>query len=93
MIRALMQDLSRDHSLGFKNVPEIAQKQRVIGADVVVLTGTTGALGPNILASLLQNERVRRVYRPSRDHDITHRQRSPFEDQGLDTTLLQSKKL
>jgi hypothetical protein len=68
------------------------------GDHVVALTGSTGGLGSYMLASLLQREDVSVVYafnRPSSGTplSIQRRQRSGFEDRGLDVTLLQSEKL
>jgi len=65
---------------------------------VVVLTGSTGGLGSYLLASLIQREDVTVVYafnRPSRGStsSIQRRQKSSFEDRGLDVALLQSEKL
>jgi len=63
---------------------------------VVVLTGSTGGLGSYLLASLLQRDEVSVVYafnRPSTVLSIQQRQKSIFEDRGLDAILLQSEKL
>ena len=65
---------------------------------VVVLTGSTGGLGSYLLASLIQRDDVSVIYtfnRPSRDaaSSIQQRQKSSFEDRGLDVTLLHSGKL
>ena len=63
---------------------------------VILLTGSTGGLGSYLLASLLSREDVAVVYafnRPSKTGSIQHRQRTAFEDRGLDTALLESTKL
>ncbi|KAI6138696.1 putative non-ribosomal peptide synthetase [Pisolithus thermaeus] len=63
---------------------------------VVLITGSTGALGSYILASLLQREDVARIYvlnRRSKTTTPQERQLSTFQDRGLDTVLLESKKL
>jgi len=63
---------------------------------VVLLTGSTGALGSYLLASLLENHCVAVVYalnRSSEQSSVQQRQRAGFEDRGLDITLLESKKL
>jgi len=62
------------------------------------LTGSTGGLGSYLLASLIQRDDVSVIYtfnRPSRDaaSSIQQRQKSSFEDRGLDVTLLHSGKL
>ncbi|KAL1710425.1 hypothetical protein EV121DRAFT_192955 [Schizophyllum commune] len=62
---------------------------------IVLMTGTTGNLGADILAQLLQNQRVTRVYTIDRagSGPAAYRQRSRFEDKGLDVGLLESAKL
>ncbi|EGO20261.1 hypothetical protein SERLADRAFT_477663 [Serpula lacrymans var. lacrymans S7.9] len=64
---------------------------------VVLLTGSTGGLGSYLLASLLEHEAVRHVIafnRPSKGRvTIEERQKSAFEDRGLDISLLQLPKL
>ncbi|KAI6102822.1 putative aminoadipate reductase [Pisolithus sp. B1] len=63
---------------------------------VVLITGSTGALGSYIVASLLQREDVARIYvlnRRSRTTTSQERQLSTFQDRGLDTDLLESQKL
>ncbi|KAG8701412.1 hypothetical protein FRC08_004090, partial [Ceratobasidium sp. 394] len=55
---------------------------------------TTGALGSHILAQLLENERVEKVWALNRKSKETFaRQSSSFEDKGLDVELLKSEKL
>jgi len=68
------------------------------GPHVVVLTGSTGGLGSYLLASLIQRQDVAVVYafnRPSSGagSSVQQRQKSSFQDRGLDVTLLQSEKL
>ncbi|KAI5999974.1 putative aminoadipate reductase [Pisolithus albus] len=63
---------------------------------VVLITGSTGALGSYIVASLLQKEDVARIYALNRRSKTTtsqERQLSTFQDRGLDTDLLESQKL
>lgn len=66
--------------------------------EYVVLTGTTGALGSHLLAQLLSNDNVKRVWalnRPSKDPARSNIQRQyvSFEDKLLDTGLLNHSKL
>ncbi|CAE7151175.1 unnamed protein product [Rhizoctonia solani] len=67
----------------------VALKERV------VVTGTTGGLGSHILAQLLVNDKVERVWVLNRNSngDIRDRQRMSFEDKLLDVELLTSKKI
>ena len=63
---------------------------------VVLLTGSTGALGSFLLSQLLGHPRVERVYacnRPSSSTSIEERQSSAFVDKGLSADLLSSGKL
>ncbi|KAJ7153945.1 hypothetical protein C8R43DRAFT_1096467 [Mycena crocata] len=64
------------------------------GLATVLLTGSTGSLGSQILALLLIDPRVSRVYglnRPSLS-SLAERHRAVFNDRGLDTALLKSTK-
>lgn len=63
---------------------------------VVLLTGSTGNLGALILAMLLSNQAVARVYalnRPSSQASTLERHIKRFEDKTLDTSALSSEKL
>lgn len=63
---------------------------------VVLLTGSTGNLGAQMLASLIPNDAVARVYtlnRSSTRMSMLDRHKERFEDKSLDTNLLSSKKL
>lgn len=62
---------------------------------VVLLTGSTGGLGSFLLAQLIENPAVDRVYafnRPSSTSSV-ERQKSAFVDRGLSVDLLKSDKL
>lgn len=61
---------------------------------VVVLTGSTGNIGSHILAQLLSDDRIPRIFtlnRPSSDPDA--RLRAAFVDRGLPAGLLSLPKL
>ncbi|KAI5992131.1 hypothetical protein EDD15DRAFT_2519217 [Pisolithus albus] len=63
---------------------------------VVLITGSTGALGSYIVSSLLQKEDVAQIYALNMRLKTTtsqERQLSTFQDRGLDTDLLESQKL
>ena len=63
---------------------------------IVLVTGSTGGLGCYILASLLVTKNVVRIYalnRRSKASTSAARQRSGFEDRGLDINLLESQRL
>jgi len=60
--------------------------------ETVLLTGSTGALGSQLLAQMLADERVERVWavnRPSTGATSLDRQRESFLDKGLDMDLLE----
>ncbi|KAH9482033.1 Adenylate-forming reductase Nps11 [Psilocybe cubensis] len=65
------------------------------GNMVVLLTGSTGNLGAQILESLLRDGRVQKVYALDRPASVSlsQRQAERFEDKLLDVTLLSSSKL
>lgn len=62
----------------------------------ILLTGSTGNLGAQLLESLLLNDSVARVYtlnRPSTKASMYERHRARFQDKALDISLLSSPKL
>ena len=64
--------------------------------NVYLLTGSTGGLGSNMLAHLLREPAVERIYafnRPSKSSSSDERQLTAFKQRGLDTGLLSSKKI
>ncbi|KAF7353828.1 Acetyl-CoA synthetase-like protein [Mycena venus] len=89
-----MQAMVQKYTEGF---PEHRGTAAEPGAEVVVLTGTTGALGSHILAYLLGSSEISKVYafnRPSSQSDnIKNRHRTSFSANGLDVHLLESPKL
>lgn len=65
-------------------------------AETVLVTGTTGALGSLMLAELLSDERIERVWavnRPSKGKILFERQKEAFVDKALDPLLLEHPKL
>ena len=65
-------------------------------AEVVLITGTTGTLGSNILSHLLRNPDIEKVYavnRVQRNVSLFDRHGVSFSRQGLDVSLLVSTKL
>ncbi|KAJ8081122.1 putative NRPS-like protein biosynthetic cluster [Marasmius tenuissimus] len=63
---------------------------------VVLVTGTTGALGSNLLSTLLGDDTVHKVYalnRRNMDKNLHERQRDAFLKQGLDPELLVGPKV
>ncbi|KAF8869841.1 hypothetical protein CPB85DRAFT_1356315 [Mucidula mucida] len=64
---------------------------------VVLITGTTGALGSYILSELIKDATVRTIYALNRyssgEQELNERQRRAFESRGLDPLLLVSGKV
>ncbi|KAG5652628.1 putative NRPS-like protein biosynthetic cluster [Sphagnurus paluster] len=94
--KALIESLIDKYTAGLEGFAKVSQSVRSTPA-VVLLTGSTGNLGSEVLAALLKDERVERVYafnRPSKGVlTIMDRHVDRFKDRGLDTALLTSDKL
>ena len=66
---------------------------------VVLLTGSTGSIGSQLLEGLIQDSRIKRIYalnRPSKHPNspsVYDRHLEKFRDKGLDTTLLDAEKV
>jgi hypothetical protein len=64
--------------------------------DVVLLTGSTGGLGSQLLVGLLADSKVAKVItlnRSSTQSSLLERHKAVFSDRGLDVALLKSPKL
>lgn len=90
-INALIEKFSID-------LPNVKKKHFSQTSDeaVVVLTGATGNIGSHILASLLRDPRVRRVYvlnRPSSVASPSDRIQASFAERGLPVELLAQGRL
>ncbi|KAG5652630.1 putative secondary metabolism biosynthetic enzyme [Sphagnurus paluster] len=94
--KALIESLIDKYTAGLEGFAKVSQSVRSTPA-VVLLTGSTGNLGSEVLAALLKDERVERVYafnRPSKGGvTIVDRHVERFKDRGLDLALLNSDKL
>ncbi|KIK55529.1 hypothetical protein GYMLUDRAFT_837603 [Collybiopsis luxurians FD-317 M1] len=89
-----MEDMISLYSQGL-DAP-ITSCTKIASKTVVLLTGSTGNLGAQILASLLENDSVGLVYtlnRSSSRISIQQRHLERFEDKGLDINLLKSDRL
>ena len=61
---------------------------------VILLTGSTGNIGSFILAALIANPDIKKVYTLNRPSNAPYdRQRDAFLDKGLDTKILENSKL
>ena len=78
----------------FSDLPQVSsQESQSSSTSIVVLTGSTGALGSHILASLLLEPQVTKVYTLNRGKDIQARQKLSFSQKGLPEGLLVNPKL
>ena len=97
--KAHIEEMIEKYSTGLDgtSLPETTATATRPPACVVLLTGSTGNLGAQILASLLEAENVEQVYalnRPSSgSKSMLERHRERFEDKALDVSLLASEKL
>ncbi|KAG6853021.1 putative NRPS-like protein biosynthetic cluster [Blastosporella zonata] len=93
---AAIEDMIEKYSFGLTGSPPIAGSSRT-GPAVVLLTGSTGNLGSEILAALLQNSWVEHIYafnRPSQGSlTVEQRHQNRFEERGFDAKLLKSGKI
>ena len=83
-----------------KNLPTFDRtkaRRSELKGDVVLVTGSTGSLGSNILAHLLRDPNVSRIYsisRPGADKQTAkERHIKSFERETIDVRLLDSKKV
>ena len=63
--------------------------------DVILITGTTGAIGSNALAELYESPNVTRIVVLARKSTVPIyiRQRKALEDRGLDSSIVDSSKI
>jgi aryl carrier-like protein len=65
--------------------------------EVVLITGTTGALGASVLSELVQSSAIRLVYalnrRPADGSSFTDQQKDALITRGLDASILNSSKV
>ncbi|KAL0580014.1 hypothetical protein V5O48_002017 [Marasmius crinis-equi] len=87
-----MQDMAQKFSL---DLPKFVASPKSSPYKVVILTGTTGKLGSMLLADLISDDGVGRVYALNRGHKhpLRARQREAFREKGIDERLLDSGKL
>lgn len=92
-VNALVEKYTADLRTYESSSPEVVPSK----GDVVLLTGTTGALGSNILASLAGLDEVRLVYAFNRKSkngvSLKERQVAAFNDRGLDPAVLDGGKV
>ena len=76
------------------NLPKFKRASQIPENEIVVLlTGTTGNLGSNILAALLADRRVKKIYALNRPSTKRDRQRLAFIEGGFPLEVLNSEAL
>lgn len=75
------------------DLPSFKEYRAPSSGAVVLLTGSTGALGSHILNSLLSTSLVIEVITLNRSGNVAERQQAAFEERGIPTELLSSPKL
>lgn len=90
-----MQALVKKYSSNFPKHVTSATSQQT--GDILLVTGTTGALGATILAKAVQDPSVEKIYAVNRKgldgRSLIDRQRTVLEDRGLDLAILESPKV
>ncbi|KAL0564613.1 hypothetical protein V5O48_017429 [Marasmius crinis-equi] len=90
-----MQAMANELCLPLPKYPG-ARGSKSCSRKVVVITGTTGTLGSCLLADLISDDSVSRVYalnRANKKQSLEARQRKAFQEKGLDEKLLDSGKV
>jgi hypothetical protein len=88
-----MNELVEKYSTGFvQHKPTVEAKPET---ETILLTGSTGGLGSYILAHLIQDDAVSKIYCMNRKGrtSSSERQKSAFEMRGIDMELLNSEKV
>ncbi|RDB25024.1 Non-reducing polyketide synthase azaA [Hypsizygus marmoreus] len=92
----LMDEYIAKYSSGLSKVPSRPSAKTPEDTVTVLLTGSTGHLGTDILAILLADVKVHKVYtlnRRSSEGPTSERHHGKFKSKQLDTKLLKSRKL
>ena len=89
-----MVDMAKKHTRGF---PKHVGSKPLPQKDVVLVTGTTGALGATLLAALIQDTTVEHVYALNRKSEegktLPERQAERLKEWGLNPELVKSGKV
>ncbi|KAK7017974.1 hypothetical protein VNI00_018486 [Paramarasmius palmivorus] len=86
-----IEDMVAKYSVKPRSSPSKSTKRSDSGKHAVLITGTTGSLGSQLLSDLLNDSRVAAVYALNRKSpgDIIARQKARFEDKGLDSNVIE----
>lgn len=93
-----MHDLLDKHSSNLPSRPSPASQFKTEASQVILVTGTTGRLGSHLLAQLLQDSSVDKIFALNRDPsrsatEVATRQLAAFRQWGIDVALLSSAKV
>ncbi|KAJ7077669.1 putative aminoadipate reductase, partial [Mycena belliarum] len=94
--KVAMDEMISKYTSALPPLPSLSNATSSLPLATVLLTGSTGSLGSQILATLVEDERVAKIYafnRPSKATTLVQRQEAIFNDRGLDIALLESPKL
>lgn len=92
----LIEEMIKKYAQGLDVFPRFPKASVNNGNHHVLLTGSTGNMGADLLAGLIQSDSVQRVYalnRPSAQATTLDRHRFRFADKALDLSLLESPKV
>ncbi|KAJ3509565.1 hypothetical protein NLJ89_g5155 [Agrocybe chaxingu] len=91
-----MEQMIAKYSTGLAPLAEVQAASKPIKEAIVLLTGSTGNLGSQLLESLVCNKEVKRIYtltRPAAGKSVKERHAERFVDKGFDVSLLSSRKI
>lgn len=91
----VMKKLIEKYTADIPTSPLVMAKEEPL-KETVLITGTTGALGSLMLAQLIADENIERVFavnRSSKAKSLLERQREAFADKAIDLSLLDHEKL
>lgn len=96
--KAAIEEMIEKYSVGLEGRRMNDSDTRPVAASaVVLLTGSSGNLGSQILAACLEDDRIQKIFafnRPSSGvQTVLERHKARFVDRGLDPTALESSKL
>jgi hypothetical protein len=91
-----IEEMIEKYSRGLNDPPPAPKVPFNNSSHFVLVTGTTGNIGAELLAGLVATDSVQKIYalnRSSSKLSILDRHRARFEDKGLDVSVLTSPKL
>ena len=88
-----MQDMIKTYTADLPKLTPSSSHRHSRDEIVVLMTGSTGNVGSQVLATLLADKRITKVYALNRPSTVSYnRQQAAFLDRGLDAWLLEDTK-